>query len=284
MSIVWGRSGQRVIYRLSGAAEALRLPLLWNGVLQRKESEMGGPAKSSSYGREFFVPMPSVMLDIETTGADTKANAIIQIGAARFTENFTVISTFDRVLRVPGDRWWDAGTRDWWSREAPEVLDRIQARMSTENSDHIEVLRDFRKWLPYGAFVWAWPAHFDCSFLLSYAKSYLPSLANAAYPSRWIDSRSWISGVRRGWISHREVDDLAESVKADCVEHDGLSDALWQVRCLKAIAGAVRAAESRDSLWGGVSGGGDGPGPENRSCGPPCGGDGTLPTPSDDSP
>jgi hypothetical protein len=100
---------------------------------------------------------------------------------------------------------------------------------------HAEVCKRLAKWLPWKAMCWAWPVSFDMTFLRSYGASYCNSLFHAVHPARWMDCRSWISGRRCSLVSHDELDAVYESVKDDNVLHDGLSDALWQIRCLKAV-------------------------------------------------
>lgn len=114
---------------------------------------------------------PDIMVDLETTGTQPEHAAIIQIAAVRFNlaEGTIDPKVFDRCLMVPQGRYWDEGTRRWWSK-MPDVLEGICARMERAEV----VMQKFQTWLGGEKHnFWSKPTSFDFSFMQSYCNQYL---------------------------------------------------------------------------------------------------------------
>jgi len=210
---------------------------------------------SRNLGLSAKVPDDSVMIDIETCGTSTNYSPIIQIGAAKFDSDFMVTSTFKESLTIPASRPITRSSEEWWAANGPSVYKNIR----DAERPFVKVLSEFATWLPDGASLWAWPVSFDLVFLLQYGRQHLRAIANALRDkNKWIDSSSWISGRRsNSSIEYSELDRVYEDVREDNVLHDGLSDTLWQIRCLKAVDNLVRSRERRDGIFGGLEGGED---------------------------
>jgi DNA polymerase III epsilon subunit-like protein len=188
-----------------------------------------------------FVPQNSVMIDIETLGGNTSYNPIIQIGAVRFDADFRESAAFDQKLLIPIDRCADDDTRRWWRETDEQLLQEILAAGRPVD----RVLPEFNGWLGWSPVLWAWPAVYDLTFIEAYAKRYLPSMLPTIWRSRWVDSRSWIAGIRRDWIGQTELDAMLKaSPPFSGREHDALYDARWQVWCLSEVARVVREREA----------------------------------------
>lgn len=181
-----------------------------------------------------YIPVESVMIDIETHGSDANRHPILQIGAAVFNADFEMAQTFDACLSIPEDRQPDPDTLRWWMRTDPELYRELCGRAEP----YRDVLERFADWLPDRPSLWAWPAYFDLAFIRSYAHSYqVEALEKKFHPYRWIDCRSWIAGIRRGLVTDEQLDSLIHKPPPFAGRiHDGLYDARWQVVCLKRVA------------------------------------------------
>ena len=85
---------------------------------------------------------PDIMVDLETTGTSPDETAIIQIAAVRFNLQTGEVdpNVFDMCLSIPPRRYWDEGTRAWWSK-MPDVLMDIwqRQRPPEQHQRHAEI-------------------------------------------------------------------------------------------------------------------------------------------------
>lgn len=185
-----------------------------------------------------------VMVDIETTGTDPGANAIIQIAAVRFnleTRELDTSSMFNRCLFIPPRRYWDEGTREWWGRQKREILADIYSRME----DPKTVLEAFSQWsLESGSDepmrFWGKPTHFDFSFIQNYMNQF--EVYNPYHFGYATDLNSFI----RGRANSSKVRDHKVEFQGDA--HNAIFDVINQIDSLfKAVdhytPSAAQAAE-----------------------------------------
>ena len=137
-----------------------------------------------------------VMVDCETTGTDPGGNAMIQLSAVKFDLKTKSVQPypemFDRCLRMPKDRYWDEGTRQWWGKR-PKVFNDIQLRAE----DPRDVMKAFVDWVgfqnPGPVRFWAKPTTFDWSFVAAYLRKF--DLENPFHYRYAIDMNSFIRGL-----------------------------------------------------------------------------------------
>ncbi len=165
-----------------------------------------------------------VMVDIETGGTNPVDTPMIQLAAVKFDLKTRTIDTenmFNRCLEIPPRRYWDEGTRTWWSTQNRALLEDIYARMEPAE----EVMEAFKVWAGTSPSeplrFWAKPTSFDYSFVQSYfndMKVYNP------FHFRWaVDLNSFIRGLAR--------DSTVESFKTDFKgdAHNALHDCINQI-------------------------------------------------------
>lgn len=165
-----------------------------------------------------------ISLDIETTGTDPEHNAIIQIGAVKFDyATGQVGGIFNRCLSMPADRYWDEGTRSWWST-MPEILGSIWERQ--ENP--AVVMRDLADWANEGATnpvrLWAKPVSFELPFLASYFRKY--GIHNPFHYRSAVDLNSYC----RGLAGDPGASPIEKQIPFEGNAHDALDDALHQLK------------------------------------------------------
>lgn len=139
-----------------------------------------------------------VMVDVETGGLNPVDSPMIQLAAVKFNLKERTIDTanmFNRCLYIPPRRYWDEGTRQWWSQQKRSVLEEIYSKME----DPRVVLQDYVDWLGYTPAepyrFWAKPLSFDWPFVASYLSDY--EIANPCH-FRWAtDQNSYIRGLAR---------------------------------------------------------------------------------------
>lgn len=166
-----------------------------------------------------------VMVDIETTGLQPDAAAIIQIGAVPFRYDdlkIDVANMFKRSLSMPKTRYWSDGTDRFWLEQNKEVYFKIMADCLPWE----QVMREFHAWSVArpGIRFWCKGLNFDWSFLSSY---YLNMNMDMPYDFRQAkDLRSFISGLY-GTSEYKEpeFDRVGDY-------HDALSDCLNQIKLL----------------------------------------------------
>ena len=74
---------------------------------------------------------PDIMVDIETTGLQPQASAIIQIGSVPFNYETGQIDTenmFCMSLTMPKNRYWNSGTDKFWLQDNREVYMKIMSQ------------------------------------------------------------------------------------------------------------------------------------------------------------
>ena len=160
----------------------------------------------------------NIMVDIETTGIDSSHCAMIQLAAVRFDLDARTVdmSMFDRCLAIPPGRFWDEGTREWWGKQKPEVIQGIYARME----DPVRVMHDFARWCGEGAILWAKPTHFEFPFLQSYA-----AMTGAQLPFAY-----WAANDLNSWCRAHGHDRLDKDLEFEGDEHNALHDVLHQIK------------------------------------------------------
>ena len=138
---------------------------------------------------------PDIMCDIETTGTDPSRTAMIQLAAVRFNIVEGTVDTssfFKQNLAIPPGRFWDEGTRKWWSK-MPTLRDSILNNCRPAKV----VMEEFQAWVVKG-FVgdqptrfWSKPQSFDWPFVSSYFEQY--EMANPMSFREAVDMRSYDS-------------------------------------------------------------------------------------------
>lgn len=175
------------------------------------------------------------MVDIETTGTTSfDNNGILQIAAVKFNYDTGDIDTnfFNACLRLPTHRYWDEGTRSWWSKQKPHILKDIMAN----GRDHRTVIREYYDWLlldyPHdnaeGLRFWGKPTHFDYSFLASYLNE--AGLSNPCSFRFARDLNSFMAGLS-GSPAHPNME---QQVEFDGDQHNALHDSIFQIKMLLA--------------------------------------------------
>lgn len=168
--------------------------------------------------------MWNVMVDLETTGTDPAANAIIQISAVRFdliNKKVDASDMFDRCLAVPMSRSWDQGTIEWWSKHG-DVLDSIMARQEPAR----DVVEAFHAWAckTPGASLWAKPITFEYPFLASYFRQYEKDMPFHYRYARDVNTYLWAKG-------HEDTSKFWDTIPWDGLDaHNALHDVLHQIR------------------------------------------------------
>lgn len=184
-----------------------------------------------------------MMVDIETTGLDIDNTAILQIAAVKFNymtgeidDNF-----FNASMTIPPGRYWDEGTRTWWGKQKPHILQEI-----TRNGRHPQVvMREYYDWLlkDYpdtndGLRFWGKPTHFDFSFIDSYLKQY--GLTNPCSFRFARDMNSFMAGLS-GDPTHP---DMEKRVEFDGDAHNALYDTIYQIKVLFEMKKRFTACEN----------------------------------------
>lgn len=204
---------------------------------------MESAKRNQHRGLHHVVPNNSIMVDIETTGADCTHSVMIQIGACAFNSDFEITREFRASLTAPPNRVDSPETLDWWRKTNWPLYERIRS----EERHYFDVLAEFSNWLVVDGsrpMLWAWPLSFDLMFLLQYGRQYYRSLLYPVHSSRFIDCRSWILGARNSWLSVQEQEALfAEPHGIVGEDHDGLHDSRVQVWCLKRLVQEVTRRE-----------------------------------------
>lgn len=173
---------------------------------------------------------PDIMVDIETTGTDPSRTAMIQLAAVRFNIETGAVDTssfFKSNLAIPPGRFWDESTRKWWGK-MPTLRDSI---LNNPRPPAL-VMTEFQQWVvakpcerPWR--FWAKPQSFDWPFVASYFDQF--EVMNPFSFREAIDMRTYLRGALGTW-DLREVEEFEKSLPFQGTEHDGLFDALHQVR------------------------------------------------------
>lgn len=136
------------------------------------------------------------MVDCETTGTNPEVNGMIQLSAVKFdlaTQSVQPFpEMFDRCLKLPPNRYFEEGTRQWWNKRSDVYRD-----ITNRAEDPAAVMKDFVSWVglnnPKPVRFWAKPTTFDWGFVASYLRQYdLPQ----PFHYRWaMDMNSFIRGL-----------------------------------------------------------------------------------------
>lgn len=139
-----------------------------------------------------------IMVDVETTGTNPEMNGMIQLAAVKFDLESRSVQPFpemfDRALKLPANRFFDEGTRQWWNKKS-KVYQQIVARAE----DPATVMRAFADWVGYQnpkpVRFWAKPTTFDWAFVASYFRQYD---IQQPFHYRWaMDMNSFIRGLAK---------------------------------------------------------------------------------------
>lgn len=175
-----------------------------------------------------------VMVDLETTGTEPGASAIIQIAGVRFdyASGEIMPETFDRCLMIPPGRYFDEDTRNWWLKDKRHILQGIMNRMERPEV----VLKDFAQWCKVGVDpyndtlrLWAKPSHFEFPFIESYCKQF--EIANPFHFREVNDMNSWIRG--RYWPQTPPPFERTIEFVGDA--HSALFDVFHQLKVIYAV-------------------------------------------------
>ena len=186
---------------------------------------------------------PDIMVDVETTGLSIDDSAMIQLAAVRFNLKERTIdnsSMFNKALAIPPKRYWDEGTRRWWSEQKRSILEDIYARME----DPHNVMQEFADWVGYSPLVphrfWAKPIHFDYPFVQSYLSQF--GIANP-FHFRWAtDVNSYI----RGMANNPDVEQFKTGTfHGDA--HNAIFDVINQIDALFQASEHYSVGEKNDS-------------------------------------
>lgn len=171
-----------------------------------------------------------IFVDLETSGVNSNDAGIFQIGAVKFNL-FTgeVGETFKVSMKLPKNRYWEEGTRQFWASRYTLYNDIVKDSVDPE-----EGFKSFINWVNKenneNIRAWSKPLSFDLPFIASYCEQY--GIANPF--KHWLhrDLRSFMMGVYG-----EEMPKV--TMKQGLVEHDALADALnetlwaidtWKVR------------------------------------------------------
>lgn len=181
-------------------------------------------SRSAFIARLSDAPMTDVMVDIETTGTNPHTTNMIQLAAIKFNyETGDVGEVFNRCLSFAPNRYWDEGTRQWWGKQKPEILQGIMSRMEEPQgaiSDyHAYICREGRPVRMWSRGV------FDWSFLESYFTQFGLPMPHRFYD--WRDLRSFQAGL----FGKPEEPDMSW-VTAQGDAHNALFDCVIQLKRL----------------------------------------------------
>lgn len=169
---------------------------------------------------------PDVMVDIETTGTDPSHSGILQIAAVAFNVDTGQVcpDIFNMSLSVPPGRFWDEGTREFWSKHK-EVLAKIRASAQPP----AYVMSTLREWVLRNAGrearLWGKPISFEAPLLESYFRQF--ELTNPFGFRLVRDQRTWVASKLGpetdvfAWEKSRPMIGAA---------HDAVFDTLHQVK------------------------------------------------------
>ena len=164
-----------------------------------------------------------VMVDIETTGLQPSAAAIIQIGAVPFNYDTGAIDSknmFLASLMVPKNRYWCDGTDTFWLGQNLEVYKSIMAVARNPR----DVMPEFHAYACALGEVrfWCKGLNFDFPFIESYMLDYGLDMPFNFRTAK--DTRSFIAGLYGTAV----YEDPVVEVVGD--KHNALHDCLTQLR------------------------------------------------------
>lgn len=170
-----------------------------------------------------------IMIDVETTSTRPDHGAILQIAAVKFDPYAKEIDTnfFYANLAMAEGRYWEEGTRHWWSQQDPAVFEAV----TTNPQNPADVMMAFANWSGYDnpepLRFWAKPTSFDFSFIDSYFVKF--GIANPYSFRRAIDLNSFMQG-RANRMGHFDLD-----IPFEGDAHNGIYDCLHQIKMAFAV-------------------------------------------------
>jgi DNA polymerase III alpha subunit (gram-positive type) len=170
-----------------------------------------------------------ISVDVETDGPIPGPHSMLSIGAAAFTKDGDMLSTFSRNLYPMEGSSPDPSTAKWWMSQ-PEAL----AEVNRDREEPKKVMLEFNRWCntqPGKPVFVAYPAGFDFTFVYWYLMKFvghsafamnaldMKSFAMAVTGSTFTDSRT--SKWPKHWMvdeahSHIAVEDAIEQGKIFC--------------------------------------------------------------------
>lgn len=170
--------------------------------------------------------MTDIMIDVESTGTKPAYSGILQLAAIKFNiETQEIGETFDRCPSLLPNRFWDEGTREFWST-MPAVYSSFIARQE----DAEEVFIDFSRWVtkdaPSGGYrFWAKPTTFDWTMLSSHFEQIGRPMPFHYRQAR--DLNTYIAACRDRGAEHIDMS-FIQAGQA----HNALSDCVQQLKAL----------------------------------------------------
>lgn len=170
---------------------------------------------------------PDIMVDLETTGTSPDETAIIQISAVRFNLQTGDVdpNVFDMCLTMPPGRYWDEGTRAWWSK-MPDVLRDIWQRQRPPAL----VVKAFADWVRAtdsggeDLHFWSKPISFDWAFLQSYFRQF-----EVGNPFHYRYAQDMNTFIRARYYPN-EAPPLEKTLPFDGSEHNAIDDCFHQIK------------------------------------------------------
>lgn len=164
-----------------------------------------------------------VMVDIETTGISPDHAGVIQIAAVKFNLKERTIKTdsmFNHCLHLLPGRYWEEGTRSWWTSKNADVLESILSRREEPTA----VLNYFHDWFVADndcaepLRLWCKPLSFDAPILASHLKQI--GLETPWHYRYGMDVNSFLRGLGKdpnGELYFSEMDGPAHDAIYDCI-------------------------------------------------------------------
>jgi hypothetical protein len=175
---------------------------------------------------------PDIMVDVETTGTSPDRGGILQLSAIRFNLRERQVdgaNLFDGYLALPPTRFWEEGTRNYWTH--PDRIERLREMLGKLRNPAI-VLAEFRDWAGAGGpSFWSW-RQFDFAFVAGYFRDF--DIANPFHYANAIEQTAFQRGLGfPGSIVEPHVEFVGR-------KHDAVYDAAHQIKKLFAACDAVK--------------------------------------------
>jgi hypothetical protein len=121
------------------------------------------------------------------------------------------------------NRYWDEGTRDWWSN-MPDLLGRITAQ-SEEPEDVLDAFWLFMSKIesPTPVRFWSKPISFDFPFVSSYMRQFGKNMPLHYRHAKDLNTYIWARG-------HHDVDAFWKGIPFEGEKHNALHDVINQIK------------------------------------------------------
>lgn len=167
-----------------------------------------------------------VMVDLESTGVRSGYSGILQIGAVKFNLATGEVdpNVFDRCPALLPNRFWDEGTRDFWSKHQ-KVYQSIVMRQEEPR----RVFEDFAEWVSGHSTplrFWAKPITFDWPLLTSHFEQLGMEMPFFYRTVR--DVNTFIAACNGNSADHVNMQHLEDSHNGPL--HNALSDCVLQIK------------------------------------------------------